>query len=70
MNRVFAALASSNSLGLGLLYTSEPRSYKEARKSIEWPYWKKAIEAEIQSYIENKTWTLAKLLNSIRFARL
>ena len=63
MNRVFAALASGDSLGLGLLYTSEPRSYKEARKSIEWPHWKKAIEAEIQSYMENETWTLAKLPN-------
>ena len=35
MNRVFAALASGDSLGLGLPYASEPRSYKEARRSIE-----------------------------------
>ena len=35
INRILAALVSGDSLGLGLPYTSEPQSYKEARKSIE-----------------------------------
>lgn len=36
----------------------EPQTYKEARKSPKWSDWKSAMEAEIDSTVENRTFEL------------
>lgn len=38
--------------------SDEPQSLREAMASPYWEKWKKAMEAEYRSLIENKTWTL------------
>ena len=60
MVRALHALQSGETFGLG--YVSEPMNYKEARNSPHWPEWKKSMEHEIASHIENGTWKLVKLL--------
>ncbi|TQE08632.1 hypothetical protein C1H46_005724 [Malus baccata] len=39
----------------------EPRTYKAALESSEAPYWKKAIQSEIESIMQNNTWELVNL---------
>ncbi len=71
MIRVLHALSIGDTLGLASARASrtlglpitEPQSYKEARRSPEWPRWQKAMEVEIASHIENGTWVLTKLPN-------
>lgn len=36
----------------------EPRSYREALASEDWPRWDKAIQEELNALNKNKTWTL------------
>ena len=63
MFRVLQALSVGEGLGLVInraartlgLSITEPQSYREARRSADWPHWKKAMEVEIASHIENKT---------------
>ena len=57
MMRVLHALTSDETLGLGLAH-EEPKTYKEARASSDWPLWMKAMKAEVDSLIENETWEL------------
>ena len=40
---------------------SEPTSYKEAMSSLEAPFWKKAINSEIESILQNNTWEIVEL---------
>ena len=35
---------------------NEPKTYKEALSSSEAPYWKEAINNEIESILQNHTW--------------
>ena len=60
MVRVLHALSSGETLGLGLAH-EEPRTYKQAMKSPDWPQWKNAMEDEFNSLTENKTWDLVNL---------
>ena len=39
----------------------EPQSVVEAKKSIHWPEWRKAMESEYNSLISNNTWEYAEL---------
>jgi len=57
MIRVLHALTSGETLGLGLAH-DEPKTYKEARASADWPLWMEAMKAEVDSLIENETWEL------------
>ena len=34
----------------------EPQSFKEAMSSPEAPYWKEAINDEVESILQNHTW--------------
>ena len=40
---------------------SEPTSYKEAMSSLEAPFWKEAINSEIESILQNNTWEIVEL---------
>ena len=54
----------SKSLGpdfLTYLLEDEPQSFKEAMSSPEAPYWKKAINDEVESILQNNTWELVDL---------
>ncbi|KAK9942775.1 hypothetical protein M0R45_008423 [Rubus argutus] len=46
---------------LTYLLENEPQSYKEAMSSPEAPYWKEAINAEVDSILQNHTWELVDL---------
>lgn len=37
---------------------NEPSSYKDAKESVEWKEWEKAIEDEFNSLTKNETWVL------------
>ena len=53
-----------NNLGDGFftfLVESEPTSYKEAMSSLEAPFWKEAINSEIESILQNNTWEIVEL---------
>ena len=53
-----------NNLGDGFftfLVESEPTSYKEAISSLEAPFWKEAINSEIESILQNNTWKIVEL---------
>ncbi|KAB2595479.1 DNA polymerase zeta catalytic subunit-like [Pyrus ussuriensis x Pyrus communis] len=39
----------------------EPQTYKAALESSEAPYWKEAIQSEIESIMQNNTWELVNL---------
>ena len=39
----------------------EPLSYKAAMESFEAPYWKEAIQSEIDSIVQNNTWKLVDI---------
>ncbi|GKF84584.1 DNA polymerase zeta catalytic subunit-like protein [Tanacetum coccineum] len=39
----------------------KPQTYKTAMESSEAPYWKEAIESEIDSIVHNNTWKLVDL---------
>ena len=43
------------------LVKSEPTSYKEAMSSLEAPFWKEAINNEIESILQNNTWEIVEL---------
>ena len=43
------------------LVEGDPISFKEAMDSSESPLWKKAIDSEIKSIMENNTWILTNL---------
>ncbi len=62
MMRVLHALTSGETLGLGLAH-EEPRTYKEARASADWPLWLKVMEHEIESHVKNGTWELVTSLS-------
>ena len=38
-----------------------PQSLKEAKESLEWPEWEKAIQSELNMLCEKGTWQLANL---------
>jgi transposase InsO family protein len=44
----------------------EPRTLKEAKESEHWPEWKVAMEKELQSLDEHRTWELQELPPHIR----
>ncbi|XP_071921842.1 uncharacterized mitochondrial protein AtMg00820-like [Coffea arabica] len=46
---------------ISYLTEEEPRTYSEAMRSPESPYWKEAIDSEIQSILQNNTWKLVDL---------
>lgn len=39
-----------------VLELEEPTSYSEAKRSKDWPKWKRAMEEEFQSLVKNQTW--------------
>ena len=43
------------------LLEDEPQSFKEAMSSPEAPYWKEAINDEVESILQNHTWELVDL---------
>ena len=43
---------------ISILEISEPRSYKDAKRSPQWPEWEKAFEEEMSSLHENNVWQL------------
>ena len=59
MHKVLNALQSGDYLGL--TKAQEPQSYKAALVSPEALHWKKAIQSEYDSLIENQTWELTDL---------
>ena len=55
---------TSKSFGLDFLtylLEDEPQSFKEAMLSSEAPYWKEAINDEVESILQNHTWELVDL---------
>ena len=46
---------------LTYLLEDEPQSFKEAMSSLEAPYWKEAINDEVESILQNHTWELVDL---------
>ena len=46
---------------LAFLLKNEPQTFKEAMKSSEAQYWKKAINSEVESILNNHTWELVDL---------
>ena len=46
---------------LTYLLENEPQTFKEAMSSPEAPYWKEAVNSEIQSIMHNHTWELVDL---------
>ena len=46
---------------LTYLLEDEPQSFKEAMSSPEAPYWKEAINDEVESILQNHTWELMNL---------
>ena len=46
---------------LTYLLEDEPQSFKEAMSSPEAPYWKEAINDEVESILQNHTWELVDL---------
>ena len=46
---------------LTYLLENEPQSFKEAMTSPEAPYWKEAINDEVESILQNHTWELVDL---------
>ena len=47
---------------LTYLLEDEPQSFKEAMSSPKAPYWKQAINDEVESILQNHTWELVDLL--------
>ncbi|GJT24582.1 DNA polymerase zeta catalytic subunit-like protein [Tanacetum coccineum] len=45
------------------IVNEEPQTYKAAMESSEAPYWKEAIQSEIDSIMHNNTWKLVDLLS-------
>nr|GEX98360.1 ATP phosphoribosyltransferase 1, chloroplastic [Tanacetum cinerariifolium] len=43
------------------IVNKEPQTYKAAMKSSKSPYWKEAIQSEIDSIVQNNTWKLVDL---------
>nr|GEZ14322.1 zinc finger, CCHC-type [Tanacetum cinerariifolium] len=43
------------------IVNEEPQTYKAAMKSSKSPYWKEAIQSEIDSIVQNNTWKLVDL---------
>ncbi|GKB35786.1 DNA polymerase zeta catalytic subunit-like protein [Tanacetum coccineum] len=43
------------------IVNEEPQTYKAAMESSETPYWKEAIQSEIDSIVHNNTWKLVDL---------
>ena len=43
------------------LLKNEPQTFKEAMSSPEAPYWKEAVNSEIESIMHNNTWDLVDL---------
>ena len=48
------------------LIDEDPRSYKEAITSPNAPFWKEAINSEIESIMYNHTWELVDLPPSVK----
>ena len=46
---------------LTYLLENEPRTFKEAVTSLEAPFWKEAINSEVESILSNHTWKLVDL---------
>ena len=46
---------------LTYLLEDEPKSFKEAMSSPKAPYWKEAINDEVESILQNHTWELVDL---------
>ncbi|CAL8084501.1 unnamed protein product [Prunus armeniaca] len=46
---------------LTMMAKAEPQTYKEAISSPEAPFWKEAINSEVESIIQNHTWELVDL---------
>ena len=46
---------------LTYLLEDEPQRFKEAMSSPEAPYWKEAINDEVESILQNHTWELVDL---------
>ena len=43
------------------LVENEPQTFKEAMSSLEASYWKKALNSEIKSILQNYTWEMVNL---------
>ncbi|CAL8988835.1 unnamed protein product, partial [Prunus brigantina] len=46
---------------LTFMTETEPQTYKEAMSSPEAPFWKEAINSEVESILQNNTWELVNL---------
>ena len=46
---------------LTFLLETEPQTFKEAMSIPEAPFWKEAINSEIESIMQNRTWELVNL---------
>ena len=46
---------------LTYMLEDEPQSFKEAISTSEAPFWKEAINSEIESILQNHTWELVDL---------
>ena len=46
---------------LTYLFENEPQTFKEAVTSPEAPFWKEAINSEVESILSNHTWKLVDL---------
>ena len=45
---------------------NEPKTFKEAMSTLEAPFWKEAINSEIESIMQNHTWEIVDLPSGIK----
>ena len=51
---------------LTFLLESEPKTFKEVMSTLKAPFWKKAINSEIESIMQNHTWEIVDLTSGIK----
>ena len=52
------------------LLEDEPQSFKEAMSSPKAPYWKEAINDEVESILQNHTWELVGSSTRFKTSRI
>ena len=43
----------------------EPQTVKQAMKTGEWKQWQAAMNEELQSHVQNKTWSIVRRTNDM-----